>query len=326
MVPGIDIEAHSNTKFPRVEGRGRLNGLIHAVHTAYAHHYPLSLKPDHIWVAVSKAFATHLNMDENSERLRSKFVSHQGQARIVVRDDSLVLGSPNNNWGSVMGQFSDGIAAHIGNQARDMLVSDFSTTTPAEKTVSEVVLMDTMQKYFTYEVLTLCGFPKITLEGTREDWARLRDKARELGKIDEQLDWWFPHLDTFLAEFVNVFDGNVNLPFWKAFYKVEHGSGGPFTSGWINVLFPYIQDGSLRRNTYFPPSSVVHSQGFTDFGGIPAHQYPVSVSVVPFDWTYHGELKKMHLLAGFVAASQDPETLTIHPELIWAIKHGPPPE
>jgi len=320
------VEAHSETRFPRVEGRHKLNGLIHAVHTAYASHYPLSLKPDHIWMAISKAFAIHLNLEENTERLRSKFVAHQGKAKIVVRDDSLVLGSPNNNWGSVMAQFSDAIASHIGNQARDLLVSNFSTTTPQEKTVSEVVLMDTMQNYFEYEVLTICGFPKITLEGAREDWARLRDKARELGKIDDQLDWWFPHLDTFLGEFVNVFDGNVNLTFWKSFYKVQNGSGGPFTSGWINVLFPYIQGDKLRRNVYFPPSPAGDSTHLNDFGGVPAHEYPVSVSVVPFGWNYHGELKKMHLLAGFVAASQDPATLTIHPELVWAIKHGPPPK
>ena len=147
------------------------HALLETVGTAFADHYPLVLTPDAIWLCIAQGFALHVN--ENAERLRGKFVRHKEKAKIVIQRDDFVKGSPANPWPEVFQAFSEAIAAHIGRQ-RDLVVCDFSTTGPVERAASEIVLMDAMQKYFSYEVLTSCGIPEITLEGTVDDWRSIR--------------------------------------------------------------------------------------------------------------------------------------------------------
>src|ERR1700728_559348 len=72
------------------------HGLLHAVHLAYADHRPLALSPDAIWLALAQGFAMHVHA--NAERLRGKFVRHEGQALLRVRRDDFVKGSPHNPW------------------------------------------------------------------------------------------------------------------------------------------------------------------------------------------------------------------------------------
>src|SRR5271165_5654334 len=66
------------------------HGLLSAVHTAYASHYPLVLTPDAVWLAIAQGFAQHVN--QNAERLRDKFVRHPGKAKITIRRDDFVEG------------------------------------------------------------------------------------------------------------------------------------------------------------------------------------------------------------------------------------------
>ena len=42
----------------------------------------------------------------------------------------------------------------------------FSTTGPVERAVMDLVWLDAMQSFFTYQLRSLCGIPEITLEGT----------------------------------------------------------------------------------------------------------------------------------------------------------------
>lgn len=74
--------------------------------------------------------------------------------RITVRRDDFVKGSPENPWPEAFGEFSAAIREHLGD-AHGLIVADFSTTGPVERAASEVVLLDAMQAYFSYEMLTL---------------------------------------------------------------------------------------------------------------------------------------------------------------------------
>lgn len=148
--------------------------LIHALHMAFATHRPISLSPDIIWLTLTQGLAQHINT--NAESLRQHFVRHEGKLEIAVQRDDFVKGSPENPWSEVFSQFSAAIHNHIGD-AHDLIVADFSTTGPVEQAASEIVLMDAMQAYFTYKLITSCGIPRITLEGTREDWQSIADRA-----------------------------------------------------------------------------------------------------------------------------------------------------
>ena len=176
---------------------GRIHAFVDALHMAFAYHYPLTITPDHIWMCVAQGFSTHVNT--NADKLRKKFVTHEGKKTIVVERDDFVKGDPKNPWPEVFDEFSEQIREHIGDETHNLLTPEFTTTGPNEKAASQVVLMDTMKNYFEYTVCTLCGNPEIVLEGTVDDWKKLREKTLSLAQYD--LDWWIEVLKPILDQF-----------------------------------------------------------------------------------------------------------------------------
>ncbi|MFT3770510.1 MAG: DUF4419 domain-containing protein [Minicystis sp.] len=298
------------------------HGFVAAVHHAFAQHYPLVLSPDDVWLCIAQGFATHV--DENAEALRARFVRHEGRARIEVRRDEFVKGSPDNDWPGCFADFSDRIAEHLGKK-RDLVVADFTTTGPVEKAASEVVLMSAMRRYFQYEVLTLCGIPRITLLGTAADWRSIRKRAEVLAEFD--LGWWTKALLPVLDQMVTAAAGKPDQAFWRSFYKWKDGSGGPYVSGWINVLFPYLQpagEGGIAA----PPArnaSLAHWAAELDvpFGGSRPECFPVGLSKAPFLWRYLHDTFPMAFVGGFVGVSQDPESRALRPAIGWAVCDAP---
>ena len=285
----------------------RMNALVRAIHVAFDRHYPLVLSPDMIWLCIMQGLSLHVN--ENAEKLRSKFVSHQGKKEIVVRRDHFVKGQQ-NPWEDVFAEFSVNIRAHIGAQTHDLILPQFSTTDPVSKAVSEIVLMETVKSYFSYTVVTLCGIPEITLEGSPEDWRMIREKAEQLAQFD--LEWWIPSLLPILDQFVAASSGDVDQGFWSDIYKLNGGSGGPFCSGWILNLFPYLTHG---RNPWIE----IDRLGSHRRGAATTDSFPSGLSRAPFVWKYFGTKYQMEFIGGFMAVKQDPKTLALRPELGWAV-------
>src|SRR6516225_7499839 len=171
--------------------------VIVALHRGFMQHRPLCLSPDMIWLLICQGVAHHINV--HAESLRPQFVRHRGKARIEVRRDDFIKGSPENPWDEVIDEFSIRLREHIG-PTHDLFVPRFSTTGPTERIAAEIVLLDAMQCHFEYVLRTLCGIPAITLEGTAEDWQALADRAEAFAKFD--LEWWLTPLQPILQEFV----------------------------------------------------------------------------------------------------------------------------
>jgi hypothetical protein len=295
---------------------------LRTIYTAYALHYPLVLTPDAVWLCIAQGFAMHVSA--NAERLRDKFVKHQGLATIKVRRDDFIKGSPDNPWPEVFTEFSDAIAEHIGRQ-RDLVVCDFSTTGPCERAASEIVLMNAMKHYFKYELETLCGIPEITLDGTIEDWKSIRSRARALDEYD--LKWWTDALGPVLDQLVATSSGQVDVPFWEALFKQIDGSGGPWVTGWINTLFPYLKRnntaGAPIRNAMVTNWARNAGRGLDDAPELSL--IPPGISVVPFEWNYFGQIYAMEFLGGYVGVAQDMDTLALRPAIGWAVREATGP-
>ena len=295
---------------------GLMNGLVEAIHRSYSYHYLLVLSPDHIWMCIVQGFATHVN--QNAENLRNLFVEHEGKKTIIVRRDDFVKGSPHNPWPEVFSEFSVQIRSHIGEKTHDLLTPTFTTTGPVEKAAAEIVLMDAFKEYYDYSFYTLCGIPQITLEGTVDDWKQLRERALGLAQFD--LQWWIDPLKIILDQFVAAKEGHVNKDFWSSIYKVRHGSGGPFFSGWIIGLFPYIEDGKTKQNSLLTKKRYKIKNGSIAFKDvITTEQLVCGVVATPFVWEYQDKLVDMHFFAGFMGTCQDPMSLAIHPFIGWAV-------
>jgi hypothetical protein len=50
--------------------------------------------------------------------------------------------------------------------------------------------MNSFSVYFTYAINCVCGIPKITIEGTPEDWRRIRSRVEVIETYG--LEWWLP--------------------------------------------------------------------------------------------------------------------------------------
>jgi len=292
-----------------------VNQFLATVHTAFADHYPLYLTPDMLWICITQGFAIHVK--ENAEQLRHKFVSHEGKEKIEIVRDLFVKGDPNNNWEGTFDSFSALIKNYIGEETHATIVSSFSTTGPLEKAISEIVLMDAMQKYFSYSVSTMCGIPAFYLAGQKEDWNLLKTKAAALVKIDASvLDGWGVGLDSIFDEILKAFDGVTNDVFWNSFYKYHNASGGAVVTGWVNILFPYVQQSSgvYRANNI----SRVKWDTKEHFWGNKPNYFPMGISKVPFVWKCSGKEFDMEFAGGMVGASQNDEGV-LRPEFGWAV-------
>lgn len=283
--------------------------LVSAVHRSFSYHYPLVLSPDIVWLTLAQGFAIHVN--ENAEKLRHLIVSHAGKKRITVRRDDFAKGSPENPWIEVFAEFSAQIKPLIAG-VYDLVVGDFSTTGAVEKAAYEVVLMDSIQSYFEYGLLTLCGIPSITLEGTAEDWQSIVKRAESLRQYD--LDWWIDPLSDVLEQFAEASQGRVDRPFWESIYEF-HGarrSGNPYMTGWLSTLFPYIQ----RRGDYVcnPYLNYCGKQGPEP------SDFPKGPAKAPFVWQHLNKEYSMEFIGGLMGIAQDTHTLALRPEIGWAIR------
>ncbi len=284
------------------------NGFVAAVHTAYDGHYPLIITPDAIWLCIIQGLAQHINA--NPKELRHLFVEHESKKKLLVKRDDFVKGSPSNPWPEVFVEFSQQIRQHVGAKTHDLLTPEFSTTSPAEKAAAQVVLMDCFKEYFDFCVASRCGIPEITLEGTVDDWRRLRERALNLAQY--KLDWWISALSPILDQFVKAASGKVDQHFWSTIYKMADDSGGPFIYGWILTLFPYNRHG--QRNKYLSSW-----EEYRLFDGMTTDEFTAGIVCTPFNWAYFDKEFPMNFYAGFMTCTQDQTALSLRPEVGWAV-------
>jgi hypothetical protein len=319
---GTPVEACDSYSADVVRQPG-FHALIAAAHLAYQHHYPLVLTPDAIWLTLAQGLANHVNL--HAERLRPLLVRHQDRPTVTVRRDDFVKGSPENPWAEVWPAFATAIREYLTPEVHGLVTCDFSTTGPTERAASEVVLLDCVQSYFRYRFLTSCGIPEVSLAGTVADWEEVHRRAGRLGQYD--LGWWAGEVQQITAEFVAAARGRPDREFWRAIYKQEGGSGGPYTQGWLVRLLPYLKQRDYRNGSYTPWRTDLQNpllgRPFVERGhfvGLTDDRLPSSASQVPFLWEYLEQEYPYQFVAGVLAVAQDPDTLAVRPRVGWAVR------
>jgi hypothetical protein len=291
------------------------NPFLGAMHHSFASHRPIRISPDHIWLVLTQGFAAHVS--NNSDELRDRFVSHEGKLTLTVRRDDFVKGKMENPWEEVFPEFCRQISEHVSNDVVDSITAKYSTTTPVEQAAFQITLLDALQDYFLYEVTTFCGIPSIILEGTPQDWKSLKERSKLFDKYG--LKWWTDELEPILQEFINASEGRVNTEFWNSMYKDKSQSGGPYVTGWVLKLFPYLVENGVKRYRLNPVFDAVNPEDIR----ISLGSFPQGISQAPFTWKYYHKKYEMIFLAGFVGISQNHETKTIRPEIGWVIMENP---
>lgn len=301
-----------------------VNALVHAVHVAFATHRPLVLAPDDVWLTILQGVAQHVA--RNAEKLRHRFVAHDGKAEIEIeRDDLHPANHPTaGDWSTVPTELTAKVLERSSETARGLRAT-FTTTERASRFAMDVALLDALQSYFSYSVSSLCGIPEITLLGTPDDWDDIVRRAEALAGLG--LEAWLAPLGRVLAQFARASRGDVDRAFWDAMYKPAGASGGDRVLGWLNVLFPYLREGggTSPRNVEGHLSSVLEAP-------MP-HELPLGLSRAPFTWRLSRLVREgsapsssptrverpMELVAGLVGATIDASTGAVRPRHGWWI-------
>ena len=306
--------------------------LIDAVQTAFAQHYPLTLSPDSIWLVLAQGFSHHLAVQ--AETLRPRLVRHAGRRTLM----ELVVDLSQASVEQALAGFSSQIRAATDPVLHDTLVCDFTTTTPAIRTASEVVLLDSYSSYFEYQMGCICGIPRITLTGSIGDWQRLRARVEVLATYE--LDWWVARLRPILDELVRTAEGKPDRHFWQSIYKPERAYGDVTVTGWIADLFPYLGEAPERqRNAVFehrrqdwaipiekgvPTARRLQLPG-VEHKGVASRSFPSGLASVPVRVSFpDGSRRELDLVGGYLAVEQAADDLSLSPLISWALTARPP--
>ncbi len=283
--------------------------FIYGLEKAYAQHHPFHLSPDMIWLLICQGFAKHVNL--NAEKLRHHFVTHEGKQVIEVRNDAL-LAFP-EQWSNVVSQLANNTEKYLKSDITKVMNPEFTTTDKDSTIACNCTLLETLQPYFYYEVFTVvCGIPWIELDGTFEDWNKVKEKTLRL--LGYECDWWIDALVPVLDKIIAAAKGNMDNEFWMNIFKIHTTEqyGGSPVDGWICNFFPYYADGTL-----------------TGLKRLNLFSLPDQISSVPVTWTIsnHPEVsittkKEIELIAGFMGLEQCPETLKLKPVISWFISES----
>ena len=286
------------------------NGFVGTLYRAYNEHRHLVLRPDDVWLAITTAFGLYINSRDSAEQMRRHFVDFQGKRKLTVYGIGSIYTA---NWNRLIDMMSDLIEQSSKDDTRQWMEPDFTTTTPVCKTVGQVVMMGVLKNYFKYEFMLLCGLPKVTLEGTLDDWEKLRAKAVRFKTFDtDVLTHWAGLLDLVLEKFVESYKGNVDKDFWgKIAANQFSGSGADTFFGWINIFMPFSETGEYRLSDIQPETG--------DWGRIDEDEIPPSTIEVPVTINDNGREYDTIFYGGHMISVYNPDDNTIRPSLNWAI-------
>lgn len=280
---------------------------------AYANHQSVTLSPDMVWLVISQGFARYVNA--HAEELRPKLVNHEGKMDLVIETDKDLM-TEEVDWPILINDFASQIDKHTKDNIAKTITSDFSTTGSVERVASQITLMESVKSYFEYIVeYFACGIPSITLDGSVEDWKRVREKTMQLKKYG--LEKWIDSLDPILKEFILAADGKPNQIFWKSMIKKQ--SVDRLAGGGCLPEMPTKLDGWLLK--LFPDENGVTLEEISHTKDMPTEYVRVSFYyqvINPDDRTIISRTP-MELWAGFVGAKIDNENNMVTPMIGWFV-------
>ena len=288
--------AYSDSVSPFVKGSSERPTFIDFVALAYAKHYAMEINPDDIWLLILDGIRLHVK--SNREALKDRFVAPGADTVVSVMDNSLTLESTHKEWFWTLSELFDSLQAKLPPETGEPLRIKFSTTSPVDQNISRTMTMAVASEYYSYEVYSLCGIPKIKVNGTKEDWILLKDSFNRLAS---QLDmkWWANGLNPILDEFINIFDGKINLKHWKniyKFYKPEF-CGNDHFNGWISRFLPYTKVLGSETEKFIKHTDWNEK---LDFENVPG-----GITFIDIQWKYIEEVIPLKLYTGFIGMQVD---------------------
>jgi hypothetical protein len=215
---------------------------VYAAFDAYNQHHHLTIRPDDIWFTILSQLNFYIN--KHAEELRDKFVAHEGRKALIIQD----VGSIETvDFGVFARRMTGLIQENVKDpNLRDWIMPTFSTTTVDDRTTAAVLMMGSLQEYFSYTCDVMCGIPSVTLLGERADYEDIYGRLDKLEELGQQTADWAKLLRPVLRRFVSSFDEEMTAEvkdFWTKIAHWEGGSGISRLSGWLTAFCFWRNDG-----------------------------------------------------------------------------------
>ena len=99
-------------------------------------------------------------ISNNPEKYRKFFTNSQDKVKLTVRDDSFNLDSSDNPWHKIIDEFVAKIHENIKcPKLVEKIQEKYSTSSSCNVTLNGIATMNAFKSYFSYEFMTMCGFP-----------------------------------------------------------------------------------------------------------------------------------------------------------------------
>ena len=295
----------------------KCKSLIQGLILAYKNHYPITITPDMIWLLIEQGFVRY--MKKYKDKVRENFVNFSGKKELKIEKVGLTpTTAKEENWQGIIDEFVQQIEENVGKEIIDNLKSDFSTTSSQTKIASKITIMSAFKEYFSYKLRMLaCGISSISLEGSLEDWEKIKYKLEYLST--KGLEWWTKYLIPIIDNIIltkklytekKILNEEL-IDFWKKMIRLKREGGiyiPDVINGWIIKLFPNLEEGNP-----------------TVYEEMKENQIPDQIIGCPMELTFipnEGDkiiVYKCNLASGFYGMIQDKNTFNVRPVIGYAI-------
>ena len=296
--------------------------LIEGYRIAYLHHLPIVINPNHFWLMILQGFARHMDVNDNSERNRHKFVNFDGKKNISLETGMNLFTASDEQWNLFIQKLlkeTTKILEQSGKDLIDLFKKKFSTSTKEVEIANNITILSSFKKYFEYSMKGTCGISQIIIEGTIEDWELLLEKVQAIGNLDEEIVFWTNELNKIVTKILDTL--KTKMPD-KNFYKniVQNIDRSKqcepdLINGWIIKFIPYYKKGENWEKCDF---------NSPNFDGLNIDDIPSQMVSLPFNLinnNKYGVTKdyKAEFYSGFFGILQNREDMSIRPVIGYAI-------
>jgi len=158
-------------------------GLFGTIYEAWANHLNVRTCPEDWWLPVITRVSTLVDNNANSAPVKKYFVNDQGKRNIDVELSNFSI--YDTDYTDMFNRFAEQINQKITVPGYvDTITASFSTTTPEQLIGSQITIMKSFEKYFSYKMAICgCGIKGVEMSGTEEDWKLLITKLTKLREL-----------------------------------------------------------------------------------------------------------------------------------------------
>ena len=290
--------------------------LIRGLMEAYGNHYPITVSPDMLLILFLQGYSRF--MEKNSEKLRNIYVNFEGKKTLIVQRAGITPETANSkDWQGIIDEFTQKIKGEIGENIISNLESNFTTSNSVTLATSQMSIMSAMKNYFIYKaIMCVCGISSITLEGSLEDWEKIKQKFEFFSKEEFGLNSWVKYLIPIIDKIIetkiyynqNKTINNEIRNFWKDMIRVKRGGcyKPDVIDGWIIKFIPNLSEKEptiyKHLNDYEIPDEILNC--------------PLKLIFTNGSCTIEYDCS---LASGFYGMIQDKTTFNIKPVIGYAI-------